>query len=254
MGGYDLRPYRLDTLLRPLHSATDADVQRVGHDVHLLVADQLKPILAAAVQKAGPLADPTGDLKAAVQILDGWNDEATKSSTEMQLFTTWITRYAAQRPSCAGFAAPPRVCPPTTADMHKAVSALQATVKYMRATYGSLTVPWGQVHKTARGSAVVSVDGGTVQEAIVHPTQPGPTVNGVSYANQGSSYMWYYDFGTRRFFRTRPVGETDNPSSPHYADMTLYYGADQFKQFWLRHHDVMAHKESSTTLRMPPLG
>jgi acyl-homoserine-lactone acylase len=218
------------------------------------VADFLKPILVAAVQKAGPSADPTGDLKAAVQILDGWNDEATKSSTQMQLFTTWFTDYYSQRPSCAGFAPPPRVCQPTTADMQKAVSALQAAVKYMRATYGSLTVPWGQVHQLARGSAVVPVDGGTTQQNIVHPTQPTVTGKGVSYANQGSSYMWYYDFGTRQLFRTRPVGETDDPSSPHYADMTLYYSADQFKQFWLRHGDVMAHKESSTTLTMPPPG
>ncbi len=137
--------------------------------------------------------------------------------------------------------------------MQKAVSALQTAVKYMRATYGSLTVPWGQVHKLARGSVVVPVDGGLTQQDIVHPTEPTGTINGVGYATQGSSYMWYYDFGTGRFFRTRPVGETDNPTSSHFADMTLAYSADHFLQFWLQYRDVMSHKESSTTLTMPPL-
>ncbi len=253
MGGYDLRPYRLDSLLGPLHSATGSDVARVGHDVHLLMADQLKPILADAVQLAGPSADPTGDLKAAVQVLSGWNDEATKSSVQMQLFTTWISGYMAQDPNCAGFAPPPARCPTTAADRQKAVAALQAAVKYMRATYGSLTVPWDQVHKLARGGVVVPVDGGTDAEDIVHPTQPGPTIKGVSYANQGSSYMWYYDFGTGQYLRTRPVGETDDPRSPHFADMTRYYSADRFVQFWLTRREVLLHRGSSTTLRMAPL-
>jgi acyl-homoserine-lactone acylase len=251
-GGYSLRPYRLDSLLGPQRSATGANVERVGHDIHLLVADSLKPILAAAVQQAGPSADPTGDLKAAVQILNGWNDEASKSSVQMQLFTTWFTDYYAQRPSCAGFAPPPTVCKPTAADMQKAVSALQTAVTYMRTTYRSLTLPWGQVHKLARGSVVVPVDGGTTQQNIVHPTQPTVTTDGISYTDQGSSYMWYYDFGSRQFLRTRPVGETDDPTSPHFADMTLAYSADRFQQFWLRHRDVISHEESSTTLRMPP--
>jgi acyl-homoserine-lactone acylase len=253
MGGYALRPYRLDSLLGPLRAATGTDVERVGHDIHLLVADNLKPVLAAAVEKAGPSADPTGDLKAAVQILNGWDDEASKSSVQMQLFTIWFNNYFAQRPSCAGFAPPPRVCQPTAADMQKAVAALRTAVTYMHANYGSLTVPWGQVHKLARGNVVLPVDGGTAQQNIVHPTQASTTIKGVGYANQGSSYMWYYDFGTRQFFRTRPVGETDDPTSPHFADMTLAYAADHFLQFWPRRRDVRSHLESRTTLTMPPL-
>ncbi len=57
-GGYDVRAYRLDSLLGPLHAATGADVERIGHDIHLLVADYLKPILAAAVQASGPVSRP----------------------------------------------------------------------------------------------------------------------------------------------------------------------------------------------------
>jgi acyl-homoserine-lactone acylase len=250
-GGYPLRPYRLDTLLGPLRSATHGDVERVGHDTHLLVADNLKPILATAVQNAGPAGDPTGDLRAAVQILNGWDDQASTSSVQMQLFTKWFTAYFAKRPSCAGFAPPPRVCNATKADMQKAVSSLRTAVAYMRTTYGSLTVPWGNVHKLARGSVAVPIDGGTSQQNIVHPTQPTLTVKGISYSLQGSSYMWYYDFARQQFFRTRPVGESDHPRSPHFADMTRAYSADRFLQFWLSQRDVMSHRRSTATLRVP---
>jgi len=50
----------------------------------------------------------------------------------------------------------------------------------------------------------------------------------------------------------RPLGESEDQTSPHYADVTALYSANQYKRVWMTLADVQAHQTSAITLTYTP--
>jgi acyl-homoserine-lactone acylase len=247
LGGDTPRSDRLKALLDPLENATVADMEQIGGDEDVLIAQQLKPIIAAAVAQAAPNAQFTES----VQLLNAWNNVADVNSTAMPLFAAWLTAFQALHPSFSLWNAPPpdQV---SRADGVKVIAALRTADNLLMQTYGQLAVPWGSVHKLARGSTVVPVGGGGTDEQTIYMNTCTSHKNGVCYVGQGSSYIMIVDLASGRLYTSRPLGESDNPASPHYADMTRLFAAKQYKEFWMARSDVLAHQQSSETLTFQP--
>jgi hypothetical protein len=54
------------------------------------------------------------------------------------------------------------------------------------------------------------------------------------------------------FWSVRPLGESEDPASPHYADVSALYSANQYKRLWMTLNDVLAHQTSAITLTYSP--
>jgi len=58
-----------------------------------------------------------------------------------------------------------------------------------------------------------------------------------------------------RGWSAKPFGNTANPASPHYADLTKSYAAGELRRVWLTRPDILAHAESALGegVELPPL-
>ena len=66
------------------------DVVRVKHNYRMLLADRVKPDLIAAVKAT----KPTGDVPAALALLQKWDNTASPDSRGSTIFEAWFGRYA----------------------------------------------------------------------------------------------------------------------------------------------------------------
>jgi acyl-homoserine-lactone acylase len=243
------RSQRLQELLDPLQNATIADVQRIAGDDYVLIARKLKPIITRAVTEVAP----DDQLAEAVGILNAWDNVASLNNTAMPLFTAWLAKLRALKPSFDVLQAPaPEQI--VAADRAKVVAALREANAQLLQTYGRLDVRWGDVHKLARGDTVVEVSGGGIDEQTLHMNTCTRYEDGICYIGQGSSYMMIVDLASGRFCTTRPLGQSEDPASPHHADMTRLFAADQYKEFWMERSEVEAHQESIKVLPVSLIG
>jgi len=241
------RSQRLKALLDPLHQITVATIEQIAGDDYVLLARELKPLIAQAVAEA----PPNPQLTQSLQILNAWNNFADVNNTAMPLFSLWIRQLRAQKPSFALFN-PPTPDQLSLADATKIIKALYAADRELIRTFGQLAVRWGSVHKLAQGNTVVEVSGGGIDTQTIYMNTCTTYQNGVCYVGEGSSYIMVIDLASGRFYTSRPIGESDNPASPHFADMTRLFAAKQFKEFWMTPGDILAHQESSETLTFSP--
>jgi acyl-homoserine-lactone acylase len=136
------------------------DVVRLKHSDKMLLADRVKPDLVKAVTATRP----SGELAAAVELLRKWDNTAGPGSRGAMLFELWWTRYSQGHPPAEQFAVvwsetDPVNTPRGLSTPARAVEALAWAAADMKTRYGSLDVPWGDVHRVRRGTVDVPVGG-----------------------------------------------------------------------------------------------
>ncbi len=74
--------------------------------------------------------------------------------------------------------------------------------------------------------------------------------NGKWYATGGSSWMMLIEFSTPlKVVTIAPVGESDHPGSPHFADQTAMFVKQEFKPFPFTDEEVKGLLEKSYRLK-----
>jgi acyl-homoserine-lactone acylase len=244
LGGDTPRAQRLRELLDPLHNATIADLERISWDDEVCIARYLKPIITQAVAEVAP---DDAQLAESVRILNTWDNVADLDNTAMPLFTTWLIKLQELAPSFDVWQAPPPE-QVSGADRAKVAEALREAAHLLVRHYGRLDVRWGNVHKLVRGEVMVEVSGGGVEAQTLHMNTCATDEDGFGPVWQGSAYMMIVDLAAGRFYTSRPIGQSEDPSSPHYADMTRLFAANQYKEFWIKRDDIEANQESCEVL------
>lgn len=75
--------------------------------------------------------------------------------------------------------------------------------------------------------------------------------DGKWHAYMGSSWMFVIEFSTPlKAFTIAPLGESDHPSSPHFADQTAMFSKRELKPFPFADDEVKSLVESSYRLKM----
>ena len=70
------------------------DVVALKHSYRMLLADRVKPDLVKAVRAT----QPTGDVAAALALIETWDDTSSPDSRGSTLFEVWWGRYAQRQP------------------------------------------------------------------------------------------------------------------------------------------------------------
>ena len=195
-------------------------------------------------------------LNDAIATLKAWDMKAT-NQTAMTIFQLWVQRLMDECREVYGEGASIWDFEEYIGSLtqQQAVDTLNATVNYMLEVYGNVSVYWANVHYVERGSYRVGLSG-TNGEPFGCLNPRGYTFNnetGEWKCTGGSSYIMvvHLEPGNVTSFSMLPYGESNNPSSKHYADQLLnYYSRDQLHPDYFYQDDIAAHKESESEVQV----
>jgi acyl-homoserine lactone acylase PvdQ len=195
-------------------------------------------------------------LEQAVDIIRNWNRQAEIESVGMTLFRFWWRtgrEYSDQIPADLIEAGET----PPEAAQRVMLKALGEAVEYMRETFGSFEVPWGEAHRGKRGDRSWQL-AGVADNRLVTLRAIGsgdPDENGISYARSGQSCPTVVFLKQPvTSYSAVPYGQSEHPDSPHYTDQgEKLFQHKKLKPTWFQKEDLLKNLESQKTLNVKRL-
>ena len=208
------------------------DVIELKHSMKMLLADRVKQDLVDAVRRA----NPTGDVAAAIELLDAWDGTVAPESRGGVLFETWWRRYASQmRDADSPYREPwtaeqPTETPSGIADPATAVEAFARAVEETAVRFGAFDVAWGDVHRVRRGAVDVPVGGCSGSLGCFRVLGYREDEDGKRVANSGDGWVLAVEFtNPPRAFSVLAYGQSPNEESPYHADQAAMFAAGRMK-------------------------
>ena len=232
----------IDSSLKGPKKVSLEDVVRLKHSYRMLLADRVKSDLVAAVKAT----KPTGDVAAAIALLQKWNNTAAPASQGATLFEVWFNRYAQGRQDAELFAHPwvatdPLKTPRGLSDPARAAEAFAWAVEDTTKRYGRWDVSWGEVHRVRRGPVDVPVGGCSGRLGCFRVLSYGRDPDGKLVANTGDGWVLAVEFGdTPRAYSVLAYGQSPNPTSPWHADQAAMFARGEMKNVAFTTRDVDA--------------
>ena len=246
-GGFNDRARRTMTWLSAHERISVDDMKALARDSYLIAAEELKGTVLAAYNHAWhDLYDPDGSLARAVEVLRSWDNRATVESQGTLLFSIWKARFdplVRQIPMAQ------------RSDLQVreklALEALRMATEFMVSTYGSVDVPWGQVHVIERGDQRFPSAGSPPQTSALHTTWSTMGDDGMFRVAGGSAFTMVVDLSDKlESFSVVPYGSSDNQASPHFGDQAGMHGRGGLKPSRLTEDEIYLNM---TSVRPVPL-
>jgi acyl-homoserine-lactone acylase len=221
----------------------------------LLLADRVKPDVLKIIRghtEEGVALDEAAD------ILEAWDNTASRGSNGAVLFVTFWMKYgkAAKQPYAEVWdESRPSSTPSGIGEPETARKAMAEAVKELKEKMGTLSVAWGDVHRLRRGKIDVPM-GGFISEyrdfrgyrfgdfgsfrVINYDKAP----DGKFVAKQGDSYILAVEFTSPpTAYSICAYSQSDDPNSPHHTDQSVLFAAEKFKRAWFTEEDIKANLE-----------
>jgi acyl-homoserine-lactone acylase len=220
------------------------DVVLLKHSYRMLLADRVKTDLIAAVKAT----KPTGDVAAALTLLQRWNNTASPASKGSTIFEAWFGRYAQGRTDNELFAHPwmetdPLRTPRGLSDKARAAEAFAWAVEDTKKRYSRIDVTWGDVHRIRRGSVDEPIGGCTGRLGCFRVLgYARDAQDGKFVANTGDGWVLAVEFGATnpRAYSVLAYGQSPRPESPWHADQAAMFAKGQMKKVAFTPRDVDA--------------
>lgn len=212
------------------------DVIRLKHSYRMLLADRVKAELLAIVEGTFELAEP-------IRILEAWDNQAAPESRGAVLFEMWWRLYSAavRQPFAVAWSPDqPTSSPRGLANGDEAAKALVRAVDSVRARFGALDVPWGDVHRARLGGVDVPVGGchGALGcfRVLWFEDQP----DGKRSVQGGDGWVLAVEFGRKvpRAYSVLAYGQSSDPASPHHTDQLGMFARGEMKPVAFAREDV----------------
>ena len=223
------------------------DVWLLKHNYRMLLADRVKNDLISAVKAT----NPTGDVAAAITLLERWDNTASPESRGSTIFEEWWATYSGLRrpeprviPNAQRFAkvwdaADPFNTPRGLADNARAVESFVMAVGEVKRRYGAIDVTWGDVHRVRRGNVDVPVGGCGNDLGCFRIMGFTRANDGKLVANGGDGWVIAVEFGdVPRAYSILAYGQSNQPSSPWYADQAEMFAKGAMKRVAFTAADV----------------
>lgn len=223
------RAERAFELFKPHPKISWDDFRQAALDLKVLHAE---PYLRAVMDASEGQTDP--DLRKVHSILHSWDGRASLDSRALPILKHWQRLAMAQRRR-----------PAASPDREQSLAILKQTVAEMKRLYGKVSVTLGDVQVFSRGKEY-PIPGGDALFSITAPYKDGKwRVNG------GSSWLMLIEFSTPlKVFTVAPLGQSDNPSSAHFADQTVMFSRQEMKPFPFADDEVKSLSEKSYRLKI----
>lgn len=225
------------------------DVVRLKHSYRMLLADRVKPDLIATVKSK----NPTGDVAAAIALLERWDNTAAPESKGATLFELWWTNYSGitatnrtplpdnKRFAKVWTASDPLNTPRGLVDPARAFESFTWAVAETARRYGSWDVAWGDVHRVRRGNVDVPVGGCGGSLGCFRVLAFTRDADGKLSASGGDGWILAVEFGdVPRAVSVLAYGESPRRDSPWFADQAEMFAKGQFKKVAFTTADVEA--------------
>lgn len=238
--GLGARGVRSTNLIDAATDLTVEDMMAISLDNFSLVAEVLIPMLQYAYENEGDgFLDPDGWLPRAMAVIDAWDFEADVDSVEIALARMWIADVTAAMGGVSLIDPPPPE-DLTAGEMRAALSILIETAERMNDLYDSLTVRWGDIHVLERGDVTLPLSGAGQILSPLHMAHGPVGGDGIMRCNGGSSYMMLIQLSDPvRAWSQFPLSESDDPESPHYADISELYSRQEYKPAWFTLEEIL---------------
>jgi acyl-homoserine-lactone acylase len=225
------------------------DVVRLKHSYRMLLADRVKSDLIAAVKAT----QPTGDVAAAIALLEKWDNTAASESKGAVLFELWWADYSGLRPpnrtplpdekrfAKVWSVTDPLNTPSGLADPARAIAAFTWALIETARRYGSWDVAWGDVHRVRRGAVDVPVGGCASSMGCFRALAFTREADGKLAASGGDGWILAVEFDdTPRALSVLAYGESPRRDSPWFADQAEMFAKGQLKPVAFTAKDIDA--------------
>ena len=226
------------------------DVWRLKHNYRALLADRVKADLIAAVKAT----NPTGDVAAALEVIERWDNTTAPESRGATLFEMWWQHYSGLRPGEQRNALPdaqryanvwsvdePFNTPRGLADAARAAESFAWAVEETKKRYGAIDVTWGDVHRVRRGKVDVPVGGCGNDLGCFRIMTFQRDKDGKLAAAGGDGWVFAVEFGdVPRAMSVLAYGQSRRPGSPWHADQAEMFARGEAKKVLFTEADVNA--------------
>lgn len=221
------------------------EVVELKHSMRMILADRVKPDLIEAVRASRP----SSEVKAAIDLLEKWDNTAAAESRGGVLFELWWRRYlrllpkAEATPESAGYSAvatdifrkpwspeEPITTPVGLGSPERAVEAFVWAVKETARRYGSWDVAWGDVHRVRLGRVDVPVGGCDGMLGCFRVLNFRQDSDGKRRVTGGDGWVLVVEFGkTPRAYSVLAYGQSNKRRSPHFSDQAELFARGELK-------------------------
>ncbi|MBI1338836.1 hypothetical protein GC169_01310 [bacterium] len=181
-------------------------------------------------------AGDDAELKASLELIGSWNAEADKANRAAALAIITGQR-------CMGG----QIHDPF--DYGKCLASLKQVASQLKAAYGRIDPEWGEVSRIKRGDKSWPTDGGPDTLRAVYANgdlEKDGFLSGVA----GDTYIALADWAPDGGYRISTIHQfgsaTVDASSPHYADQTPIFAAEEFRDPPMTLEAVLAEATSDT--------
>ena len=223
------------------------EIVRLKHSYRMPLADRVKPDLVASVRSS----NPSGDVAAALSLIERWDNTAAPNSRGSTLFEIWWQHYSGIRetertilPDEKRFAkvwttSDPFNTPRGLADPARAVESFAWAVEEAKRRHGNFDLTWGEVHRVRRGNVDLPVGGCGNDLGCFRILSFTRDQGGKFAANGGDGWVLAVEFGdTPRAFSVLAYGQSRLPDSPYHADQAEMFAKGEMKKVAFTKADV----------------
>jgi acyl-homoserine-lactone acylase len=206
------RPRRaLEILEEPGRRFSVEDVKRMALDVKVVNGPEtvyyLQTVLPRQVKD-----DP--EIAAALRLFEEWSGYATPDNRALYLLTTFCWRWSE-----------------LTEGTDRVERALREAIGFAKQHHG-------RIDQRGPVGSLISLHHG-------EPLRNRPDERGRFPMEKGSSHIMVAQMTEPpRLWSAKPFGNSADPSSRHYADLTELFAAGELKPVWIENDDILAHAES----------
>jgi acyl-homoserine-lactone acylase len=189
------------------------------------------------------------NLEDAANVLQRWDNTVSRESKGAMLFVTFWTKYREKARSVYRVAwdeRQPATTPQGIGDGDTALAALAGAIREMKQKYGSLELPWGELHRLRRGSLDVPIGGLTGDFGAFRIIGYEEGKDGKFVARGGDSYVLAVEFTSPpTAYSIVAYSQSDDPKSPHFADQSRLFAEEKWKRAWFSEEDVAKNLKRS---------
>ena len=225
-------------------SLTTDYLKNVALDYKILGWDSLKQILPLALEESAADSFPRQiEADSLANLLFTWNGKAEITSIEMSL----LFYLRVILPENLKFVNPYSF---DESDRRTLVESLVGAKDEIISRYGTMDIPWGDFHGYFRGNNYFPLSGGTGHTDLAAAKMGKGSLHdddNIFHSTAGNDHIMLIRLKqgeTPQSWAMKPNGQSEDPSSPHYDDLTEFYSQDSLKERWYDESDIMAHAES----------
>ncbi len=256
-GDLGLRPQLALEMLESRPKFSLEDVKQMKFNTKMLLADRVKPDLAAAVRRALESGRASEDLKKGLAVIEQWNNQASADAKGAVLFQRFMDMYleAVAKPYRIEWDANnPAKTPEGLGDPAAAVKHFEDAVVWTRQKYGREDIAWGEVHRFRFKGIDLPADGADGKygafRVVGFSEMPdgkrlaGWTSDEEPLVGRGDGWVLAVEFGKPvKAFSVLAYGQTTNSNSKHSRDQIELFTTHRYKPVWFTEAQIQANLE-----------